>query len=159
MNSSSDTQLRQQLVKHLKGGEAFVPVDTFVREVPFEQLGVVPPSLPYSFWQQFYHLRFAQHDILDFCRNPEYTTVQWPDEYWPNEPAPHNQQDWDETMNAYFSERAEMTELIANAENDLMAPIPHGDGQTILREALLVIEHTAYHTGQMLVILRLLDEK
>ena len=159
MNSSSDNQLRQQLIKHLEGGEAFAPVDTFVREIPFEQLGVVPSNLPYSLWQQFYHLRFAQYDILDFCRNPDYTAVQWPDDYWPDEPAPKNQQKWDETLNAYFSERAEMTELIANVENDLMAPIPHGDSQILLREVLLMIEHTAYHTGQMRVIFRLLNKQ
>ncbi len=156
MHQPLDTQLRQQLVKHLEGGEAFAPIDTFAREIPFEQLGVVPDNVPYSLWQQFCHLRYAQLNILDFCRNPNYTAVKWPDDYWPNEPAPKNQQKWDATMNAYFSERSELVELITDSKNDLSKPIPHGDGQTLLREVLLVIEHTAYHTGQMLVILRLL---
>jgi len=158
MNDSLDTQLRQQLVKHLEGGEAFIPVDEIVDRMPFEKIGIIPENLPYSFWQQFYHLRYAQCDILDFCRNPDYTPVKWPDDYWPNEPAPKNQREWRETIDAYFSERAEMAELIANPANDLTKPIPHGEGQTLLREVLLIIEHTAYHTGQMLVILRLLNE-
>lgn len=158
MNDSLDTQLRQQLVKHLEGGEAFVPVDDIVDKMPFEKLGIIPKNLPYSFWQQFYHLRYAQYDILDFCRNPNYAPVKWPDDYWPDEPAPKNRQEWQETIDAYFSERAEMAELITNPANDLTKPIPHGEGQTLLREVLLIIEHTAYHTGQMLVILRLLSE-
>jgi hypothetical protein len=158
MNDSLDTQLRQQLVKHLEGGEAFVPIDDIVGKMPFEKLGIIPYNLPYSFWQQFYHLRYAQYDILDFCRNPNYTAVKWPDDYWPDELAPKNRQEWKETIDAYFSDRAEMAELIANPANDLTKPISHGEGHTLLREVLLIIEHTAYHTGQMLVILRLLKE-
>nr|WKN39764.1 DinB family protein [Tunicatimonas sp. TK19036] len=156
MEQAADKQLRQQLVKHLEGGEAFTPVDEIIRNIPFEKLGVVSEDLPYSFWQQFYHLRFAQYDILDFCRNPDYTSHNWPDDYWPDEPAPKNQQTWDDTVKAYFTERDEMAALISDQNNDLLAPLPHGSGQTLLREALLVIEHTAYHTGQLLIILRLL---
>lgn len=158
MPSENNTILRQQLVKHLEGGEAFVPIDKIVQDIPFPQVGVVPEKLPYSAWQQFYHLRFAQYDILDFCRNPDYTPVRWPDDYWPEAPAPKNRQEWNNTVEAYFEERKEMAGLISDPENDLYAPIPHGSGQTLLREALLVIEHTAYHTGQLLLILRLLGE-
>lgn len=155
MEQAGDQQLRQQLVKHLEGGEAFTPVDDIIQNIPFEKLGFVPESLPYSFWQQFYHMRLAQYDILDFCRNPDYTAITWPDDYWPDEPTPKNQQEWDDTVKTYFTERDEMAKLISDSKNDLFAPLPHGSGQTLLREALLVIEHTAYHTGQMLIILRL----
>ncbi|MEQ9442913.1 MAG: DinB family protein [Cyclobacteriaceae bacterium] len=156
MNINADNPLRQQLIKHLEGGEAFTPIDEIIRNISFEKLGIVPDNLPYSFWQQFYHLRFAQYDILDFCRNPNYTTMKWPDDYWPDEPAPKSEQAWDDTVKAYFSERDEMAGLISDPKNNLFEPLPHGSGQTLLREALLVIEHTAYHTGQMLIILRLL---
>ncbi len=158
MKNSSDTLLRQQLVKHLAGGEAFIPIDKIIPTIPWEKLGVVPDNLPYSIWQQFYHLRFAQYDILEFCRNPNYTAVKWPDDYWPDETKPQDWQQWNNTINTYFSEREELAELITDPANDLMKPLPQGDGQTLLREALLVIEHTAYHTGQILIILRMLGE-
>ncbi|WKN46084.1 DinB family protein [Tunicatimonas pelagia] len=158
MDLSSSVQLRQQLVKHLEGGEAFVPLDTIVHNIPFDKLGMVPDGLPYSLWQQFYHLRYTQLDILEFCRNPTYASVKWPDNYWPSETKPEDWQQWNRIVNAYFSERSELAELTTNPKNNLMKPLSHGEGQMLLREVLLVIEHTAYHTGQILIILRLLGE-
>lgn len=133
-----------------------MPVDEILQKIPFEKVGVVPENLPYSFWQQFYHMRLTQHDILEFSRDPDYTSPKWPDGYWPAEPAPRDEQEWEETVDAYFAERNQLAEMVSEPGNRLLEPFPHGSGQTLLREALLVIEHTAYHTGQMLVILRLL---
>ena len=101
-------------------------------------------------------MRFAQLDILDFSRNPNYTAPAWPADYWPAEKAPANEQQWKAMVDAYFNERNELITLILDPEIDLFEPFPHGNGQTLLREALLVVEHSAYHTAQMLTILRLL---
>ncbi|MFA0964512.1 DinB family protein [Roseivirga sp. BDSF3-8] len=148
--------LRKQIVKHLKGGEAFMPIDQILDEMPYERAGEVPAELPYSFWQQLYHLRYAQKDILDFSTNPDYKAPSWPGDYWPDSKAPASRQEWEETIAAYQDEREQFVQLVSDEQNGLFRTFDHGSGQTLLREALLVIEHSAYHTGQMLVIMRLL---
>lgn len=156
MNTEKDQQLREQLIKHLQGGQAFLPVEKMLNEITFDQLGIIPEGIPYSFYQQFYHMRIAQYDILEFSRNPEYESPDWPDDYWPEQPAPTDEQAWKQLVDAYFEERQQLCDLIANPDHDFFAPIPHGSGQTLLREAILVVEHSAYHSGQLLLILRLL---
>lgn len=143
-------------MKHLMGGEAFTPVEELLKEISYEQLGFVPEGLPYSFYQLFYHIRLAQHDILEFSRSPEYQSPAWPEGYWPDEQAPARRQEWQELVDSYFKERKQFCDHISDPANDLLKPFPYGSGQTLLREALLVIEHTSYHTGQLLVVLRLL---
>ncbi|MEK6478455.1 DinB family protein [Catalinimonas sp. 4WD22] len=156
MNTEKDQQLREQLIQHLQGGQAFMPIKNIVKEISFDQLGIVPEGLPYSFYQLFYHIRLAQYDILEFSRNPDYNSPDWPEGYWPEEKAPADEQTWHQLVDAYFKERQQLYDIIANPDHDLFAPIPHGSGQTLLREAILVVEHSAYHTGQLLLILRLL---
>lgn len=156
MNTQADKQLREQVVKHLQGGQAFMPIKNMLKEITFDQLGIVPDGLPYSFYQLFYHIRLAQHDILEFSRNPDYQSPDWPEGYWPEEKAPTDEQAWKQLVDAYFEERQQLCDLVSDPENDLFKPIPHGSGQTLFREAILVVEHSAYHTGQLLLILRLL---
>ncbi|MGK7392577.1 MAG: DinB family protein [Candidatus Cyclobacteriaceae bacterium M2_1C_046] len=156
MISQNDNKLRDQLIKHVKGGEAFMPITEMLKKITFNKLGFKPDGLPYSFYQQFYHLRFAQYDILEFSRNPDYKGFSWPDDYWPEKTAPENEKEWDDLVTDYFKEREEFCSLLSDDKNDLFKPFPHGSGQTLLREALLIIEHSSYHTGQLLVILRLL---
>jgi uncharacterized damage-inducible protein DinB len=156
MNTQADIQLREQLIKHLQGGQAYMPLKHMLKEIPFDQLGIKPDGLPYSLYQQFYHIRLAQHDILEFSRNPEYESPDWPENYWPKQQAPADEQEWKQLVEGYFDERQQLCDLISDTGNDLFTPFPHGSGQTLLREALLVIEHTSYHTGQLLLILRLL---
>lgn len=156
MEQKAEKQLRAQLVNHLIGGEAFAPIAKLLEKMPFQKAGIVPAGLPYSFWQQFYHLKFTQADILEFSRNKNYKYPQWPEDYWSSASAPGNKQEWDQNIQTYFEERQQFCDLISESENSLFQPFTHGSGQTLLREALLVIEHTAYHTGEMLVILRLL---
>ena len=148
--------MRKQLVKHIAGGDAFKGPGDFVEKIPFEKLGIKPDNMPYSLWQQFYHLRFAQRDILDFSTDPDYEAPKWPDDYWPEEAAPPTEAAWKELKKAFFEERKAFQELILDPSQDLFKPLAHGNGQTLYREALLVIEHNAYHTGQILVLLRLL---
>lgn len=155
MESLNDYQIRKQLVRHLKGGEAFMPIDDVVKKINFKDIAIVPQGLPYSFYQLFYHIRIAQHDILEFSRDPDYQSPEWPKEYWPEQCGIENEQEWDELKKLYFEERRQLCDFILDPKNDLLKPFPHGSGQNLLREALLVIEHTSYHTGQLLAVLRL----
>lgn len=154
-----ERSIRHRLTKHIEGGEAFLPIDKIVEEVSFDKLGIQPEGLPYSFFQLFYHIRYAQYDILEFSRNKNYQQPKWPDDYWPDKKAPDNEDKWKELVKSYFKERDEFCELLSDKNNDLLKPFSHGSGQTLFREALLIIEHNAYHTGQLLVILRLLDDR
>ncbi|AHM60744.1 hypothetical protein D770_12450 [Flammeovirgaceae bacterium 311] len=156
MDKQADKKLREQLVKHLRGGEAFMTVDEAVKTISFEQLGTVTQGLPYSFYQLFYHMRLAQHDIIEFSQDPEYESPQWPEGYWPDERAPHSEEEWQQLKDSFFSEREKFCQYIMDPTNDLHEPFSFGSGQTLLRETLLIIEHNAYHNGQLLAVLRLL---
>lgn len=148
--------IKEQLVRHLHGGEAFMPVDKMLPEIPFKMLGIRPEKMPYSFYEVFYHLWYAQKDILAYCKEKQYTPSAWPKDYWPKVAAPHTQAEWTELQEAYFNDRKEIAALLIHTESDLLMPVRSGTGHTLLREVMLVIEHNAYHTGQLLVILRAL---
>jgi hypothetical protein len=149
-------QLRQHLVKLLDWGSAHATFDAAVEGVPPELQGVQPEGVPYSLWQLLEHIRLAQRDILDFCRDPQYTAPSWPDDYWPTSPEPPTPDAWNESVDACRSDREEMKRMVADKETDLFAAIPHGDGQTYLREVLLVADHGAYHVGEMIAVRRML---
>ncbi|WP_372918428.1 DinB family protein [Salegentibacter sp.] len=153
MNS---TEYRKQLVKHLRGGEAFMPIDDIIEKIPFEKLGDRPSDLPYSFYEIFYHIKYAQKDILDFCVSGTYKTPNWPDDYWPDSPTPENEASWKKLKENYFQDRELFASFILNEENELLEPVKNGEDQSLLREVMLVVEHGAYHTGQLLIISRLL---
>jgi uncharacterized damage-inducible protein DinB len=152
----SDTALRGQLAKLLDWDDAHASFDTAVEGIPSKLRGVVPTGLPYSAWQLLEHLRLAQHDILDFCRNPAYREMHWPDDYWPASAAPAKSADWDRSVAQFRTDRAALQALAADTKIDLFARIPHGSGQTYLRELLLVADHTAYHIGQLVAVRRAL---
>lgn len=151
-----EQQLRGQLVKLLRGGQAFRPREELLEGITLQEAGEKVKELPYTIWQLLDHLRFAQHDILDFCRNPAYKEPAWPDDYWPKETAPADQATLDTTLKALSDDLEELVGLVQDPNNDLFAPIPHGNGQTLLREAMLVAEHSAYHLGEIVVLRRLL---
>ena len=152
-----DKIVREHLVKFLRGGNAFVTLDKALEGIPFEKAGWLPDGLPYSLWQQIEHLRISQKDILDFTKNIDYVEIKWPEDYWPKDRAPKDRDEWAESLQAIKDDFAEMIDLIEDPANDLFTPFPHGTGQTLFREAVLIAEHNAYHTGQILVIRRLLD--
>jgi hypothetical protein len=153
---SHDAQLRQHLVKLLTGSEAHADFEAAVKDFPPDLRGKTPKGAEHSPWQLLEHLRIAQWDILDFSRNPEYKTLKWPDEYWPKSPAPPSDKAWNESIKAFRADLKAMCDLVSDPATDLYAKIPHGDGQTILREALLVADHNAYHVGQLVLVRRLL---
>ena len=148
--------LRAQLAKILDWQDAHATFDTAVQGVPPEMRGRQPEGLPYSPWQLVEHLRITQWDILDFCRNAEYREPRWPDDYWPDRAEPPSADAWDESIRRYRADRDALKSLAADADVDLFARIPHGTGQTYLRELLLVADHAAYHVGQLVAVRRLL---
>jgi hypothetical protein len=152
---SPSDPLRDHLAGVLDWGEAHVTFEASVDGIGPAHRGVVPPGVPYSVWQLVEHLRIAQHDILDFCVNPRYKAMNWPDDYWPRDPAPPSEAAWDESIAGCVRDREAM-QRIAREQPDLTAAIPHGSGQTYLREILLVADHNAYHVGQILLVRRLL---
>jgi len=151
-----DEALRSQLVRLVTWQDAHVSFEGAVADLPAPLRGVQPADLPYSAWQLLEHLRLSQLDILDFCRNPAYREQKWPDDYWPRDPAPLAAQAWDESIAGYLQDRAELVQMAGDSGVDLFARIPHGSGQTYLRELLLVADHNAYHVGQLVLVRRLL---
>ena len=147
-------EIRKQLSKHLESGAAFVPLEEMLNKITFDSVGERPEKLPYSFYELFYHIRFAQKDILDYCKAEKYEFHNWPDDYWPKSAAPDDPADWEQLKSDYFMERRQLSDFLLNPENDLLTPVRKGTKHSLLREILLVIEHTAYHNGQLLIVLR-----
>jgi hypothetical protein len=148
--------LREQLAKLLSWEEAHVGFDAAVAGLPAELRGTAPAGLPYSPWQLVEHLRITQHDILDFCRNPTYKEMSWPADYWPRGAEPPSDSAWNASIDQFRRDRSELEALARDPAIDLEDRIPHGTGQTYLRELLLVADHTAYHIGELIVVRRLL---
>jgi hypothetical protein len=153
---SADTPFREQIARLLDWEDAHVGLAAAVAGIPADRRGRQPEGLPYSPWQLLDHIRRTQHDILEFCRNPAYAALAWPDDYWPPSPAPASASEWDECIKHCEEDRQALRDLAMDPAIDLTAPIPHGEGQTILRELVLVADHTAYHVGELIVVRRLL---
>jgi hypothetical protein len=150
-----DKLLRKQLIKLLEGGDAHATFDDAVADLPAALQGKTPKGAQHSPWQLLEHLRIAQRDILEFAINPKHKSPKWPEGYWPK-PSPPDEQAWNKSVQAFRSDMKRFTKLVAEDSTDLFAKIPHGDGQTILRQALLAADHNAYHLGQLVLIRRLL---
>jgi uncharacterized damage-inducible protein DinB len=153
----SDARLREQLARVLDWEESHVGFDKAVEELPELQRGARPPGFDHSAWELLEHMRIAQEDILDFCVNAQYVhNRRWPDGYWPAQPAPKDRAAWDASIAAFKRDRERMKQ-IARETPDLYAPVPTGnDTQTYLRALLLVIDHNAYHLGQIIAVRRAL---
>ena len=153
-----DTELRKQLLALLKGGQAHAGLDKAIDGFPVELRGAVPEGLPYSGWQLVEHLRIAQHDLLNFSAPPSggYQPMEWPKDYWPSSAAPPSPEAWDRSVAAIRADRESFAALITRPESNLAKPFRWGNGQNLLREALLIADHNAYHTGQLIMLRRLL---
>src|SRR4051812_16818830 len=152
---SNESEIREHLSRVLGWEEAHAGFDAAVGEIPPAARGKVPAGLPYSPWQLLEHIRRTQHDILDFCRNPKYEEMKWPDDYWPKAAAPPSTGAWDESIAGFLADRAALQQMATDPGIDLTARIPHGSGQTYLRELLLVADHSAYHLGELVIVRRL----
>ena len=150
------TSLRQHLIDLLAGGNAHATFEDAVADFPETARGQKPANLPHSAWMLVEHLRIAQWDILEFSRTAKHKSPAWPEGYWPGSAAPPSPAEWNRSVEQFRADRKAMVELVENPKTDLFAKIPWGDGQTILREALLVADHNAYHLGQIVDVRRLL---
>lgn len=153
---NEEKALRDYLAWLIREGGAHVPFERAVARMPARVRGKTPSGLPYSPWMLLEHLRICQWDILDFSRNPGYRQMKWPEAYWPRNEAPPSAAAWTRSIAAFKRDRRAMERLVSNPKTDLYASIPWGQEQTILREALLVADHNAYHIGQLIVVRRLL---
>lgn len=149
-----DQILRQHLVALLDGRQAHLNYDDILQDVPFAMQGKTAPGSPHTLWQLLEHLRIAQWDILEFSRDAQHVSPEFPKGYWPETSEPPASKSWLESVSSFTSDLEGMKQLVLAPSTDLYVPIPHGNGQTILREALLVADHNAYHLGQMLLLRR-----
>ena len=156
MATDNDPDLRQQLVGLLKGKGAHLAFDEVIHDWPVEARTRTPHGAPHSAWQLLEHMRIAQRDILDFCVKPDYIEPSFPDDYWPSDDEVPNRTNWTNSVKQFSDDLDQMQRLVADPETDLHAKIPHGTGQTILREALVVADHNAYHVGQLVLLRGLL---
>jgi hypothetical protein len=155
-----DTTTRKALVKELcellTKGNAHVPLEDACSDVPLRLVNEPVPDLPYTIWQLVEHIRIAQWDIVEFCLNPEHKSPKWPDEYWPG-PGTVDAAGWKSALAKIRQDRERFIALLQDETQDLLAPFPHGTGQNLLREAFLIADHAAYHTGQIILVRRLLS--
>ena len=152
----TDQALRKHLIELLDGAQAHATFDNVVDDFPEKFRGKIPAGLPHSGWMLLEHLRIAQHDILDFSRNATYQALKWPDAYWPKEPVPPSAAAWHKSVKSFHADLEAMKKLVGDKKKDLFAKIPWGDGQTILREAMLLADHNSHHLGQLIDVRRLL---
>jgi hypothetical protein len=157
MAKQESPSLRKHLADLLHMEGAHVTFDAALTDFPVSLRGAKPPGAPHSAWQLLEHMRIAQEDILDFSRNPEYREKKFPDEYWPAAAAPPTEEAWERSVRAFQKDLKAMQALIADTKHDLLARIPHGEGQTLLREALVVADHNAYHLGQLVFLRKMLE--
>jgi len=157
MKSDHDRSLRQHLIELLKGGSAHAQFDEVIDGIPAKLRGRKPAGMPHSPWMLLEHMRIAQWDILEFSRNPKHVSPDWPQGHWPGTEVPPGAAAWTSSIRDFRRDLKSMQNLVANPKTDLYARIPWGDGQTILREALLVADHNAYHLAQLVDMRRLLE--
>jgi len=150
-----ETKLRAQVVYSLSGKGAHMSFDKAVKGFPRDRVGTRVAHLAHTAWQQVYHLWITQWDILEFCRDPAHQSPSWPDGYWPAA-EPQSPALWEETIGKFRADLGAMIARVQDEAHDLLVPFPHGQGQTLLREALLVIDHNSYHVGQLVDLRRLL---
>jgi DinB family protein len=153
---NSDRALREHLVYLLKGGGAHVHFMDAVEGFPEAKQGAFIAGLPHTGWQLLEHVRIAQWDILEFSRSPKHVSPGFPEGYWPKTPVPPDESAWAKSVEGFRRDLQEMISLVKNPKTDLYARIPHGEGQTILREALVLADHNAYHLGQLVDLRRAL---
>ncbi|HTM89450.1 MAG TPA: DinB family protein [Terriglobales bacterium] len=153
---TNEPAVRQHLLDLLKGGNAHLKFEEVVKDFPEGLRGKKPEGQPHTAWRLLEHMRIAQWDILEFSRNPKHDSPEFPEGYWPQSDAPPGAAAWEKSVKQFRADLKAMQDLVAAPKTDLYARISWGDGQTILREALLVADHNAYHLGELLMVRRLL---
>ena len=153
---NTDRSLREHLLYLLRGGGAHISFDDAVKDFPEELFNAKAEGVPYTPWQLLEHIRIAQWDIVEFSRDAAHVSPPWPEGYWPAPGEEADEEAWRRSLDSFRADLEAMCSLVEDPSNDLYAAIPHGDGQTLLREALLVADHNAYHLGALVMLKRLL---
>jgi len=156
MNNAESVALRKMLVDAMRGHQSHLDFDSAVKDFPAEARGIKPTGAPHTAWQLVEHMRIAQRDILDFSRDPKHKSPHWPEGYWPPTEAPPGEKAWDASIRSFQSDAREFNKLVQDASQDFFKPLEHGDGQTLLREALLTATHNSYHLGQLVFLKKML---
>jgi hypothetical protein len=149
--------LRRHVVELLAARNAHIDIDGALKGLPAKLRGAKPKGSEHTAWQLLEHIRIAQFDILEFSRNAKHVSPAWPEGYWPKTEAPPSAAAWNKSIKQVRADLKAMQKLVESKKSDLFRPIPHGSGQTLLREALLVADHNAYHVGQLVLLRRLLS--
>ncbi|HKW17328.1 MAG TPA: DinB family protein [Terriglobales bacterium] len=153
---NTDQSLRKHLLELLDANYAHASFDEVIKDFPARHRGEIPNGLSHSAWMLLEHMRIAQWDILDFSRNAAYKALRWPADYWPKNAAPADALAWEKSIERFRNDLDAMKKLVSDPKTDLFAKIPWGEGQTILREAMLVADHNSHHLGQLIDLRRLL---
>lgn len=148
--------IRELLIEQLNGKNAHVNFNQAIQGVTWKQAGIKVEGLPHTIWQLVEHIRISQDDIIEFCINEEYEEIEWPDDYWPESHQPSGKEEWEDSITAVHEGIERMKEMVNNPNLDLQNPFPHGNGQTLFREVMLIIDHGAYHIGQIVLVRRLI---
>lgn len=148
-------KLRRQIIDMLEGEQAHASLEQALEGIEPKMAGHTDPSYPYSVWQLLEHIRITQWDIVEFSMNKDHVSPKWPDEYWPSSQKPSSQKEIDNSIKQVKDDRQRMIDLLKDTSNDLLEPFSWGDGQNLLREAILIIDHNSYHTGQIILLLKL----
>jgi DinB superfamily len=156
-STSSDRALREHLVALLRDGHAHMTFDAVVRAFPLDRVGIRPRGLPHSAWELLEHIRLAQLDILRFSQSADYVSPAFPEGYWPKSAAPERPSQWNASIRRYRKDLGEFEAMILDATQNLYSTLPWGSGQTVLREALTIADHTSYHVGQLLLVRQLVE--
>lgn len=149
--------IRNTLLNFLKGGNAYMPFSEIVSDFPEKAMNTTFPNGTYTPWDLLEHIRITQWDILDFIRNSNYKEISWPDDYWPPKNKKAKKKDWQNTISQYQQDLIELEKIIKDPKTDLYIKIPHGDGQTIFKEILLIIDHSAYHLGEFAIMRQVME--
>src|SRR5450631_3743777 len=154
---TEDRELRDHLIELLRGASAHADAKTVLSDFPADKRDLKPNGAPYNAWQLLEHTRMALDDLLDFCVNPQYVAAKWPEEYWPKNETPRNAEEWDKSVAAVLAAIKEFERMVGDDKSNLYAKIPWGEGQTLLREAMLAADHNSYHLGQIVLLRKQLD--
>lgn len=153
---TDDKALREHVLFLLKDGGAHLSFETAIKGLPVALRGKRPKGAAHSAWEILEHMRLALWDILEFTRDPKHVSPKWPEGYWPEKPVPPSDRAWSKSVAAFRKDFEAMCQLVEDPSTDLFAKIPHGTGQTLLKEVLLVADHNSYHLGELVAVRRLL---
>lgn len=152
----SSKSVRELLLEQLEGRNAHVDFNQAVQGLTYKQVGIKVEGLPHTIWQLIEHIRISQDDILEFSKNADYEALDWPNDYWPESAGPTDKNEFEQSLQAVRNGINEMKTIVRDTDNDLQTPFTHGEGQTLFREAMLIVDHNAYHIGQIVQIRRIL---